>query len=100
MRDCNTFTTRRVVSIQHGHAIFSMSASFHVEETGFSHQAKMPEVPPPEKLPGGPELSAAALASMPEVIRRFFEQESPAELRPAEFNAYLGKPSEVPGFNS
>ena len=93
IRDGKSFTTRRVVAIQHGHAIFSMSASFHVEETGFSHQARMPEVAPPEKLPGGPELSAAALASMPEVIRRFFEQERPVELRPVEFERYLGKPS-------
>jgi acyl-CoA thioesterase-2 len=99
IRDGKSFTTRRVVAIQHGHAIFSMSASFHVEETGFAHQAKMPEVPPPEKLPGGAELPAAALASMPEVIRRFFEQERPVELRPVEFERYLGKPSEDSRFH-
>ena len=96
IRDGKSFTTRRVVAIQHGDAIFSMSASFHVEETGFEHQAKMPDVPMPEKLP---ELPPAALAAMPEVIRRFFEQERPVELRPVEFERYLGKPSEDSRFN-
>jgi acyl-CoA thioesterase II len=99
IRDGKSFTTRRVVAIQHGHAIFSMSASFNVDEAGFSHQAKMPELLPPEKLPGGPELPAAALASMPEVIRRFFEQERPVELRPVEFERYLGKPSDDSRFH-
>src|SRR5262249_46660138 len=74
IRDGKSFTPRRVVAVKQGHAIFTMAASYHVEETGFTHQAKMPDVPPPEKLPGGPELPPAALANMPEVIRRFFEQ--------------------------
>src|SRR2546422_9496338 len=51
IRDGKSFTTRRVVAIQHGQAIFSMSASFHGGESGMSHQATMPEVPPPAKLP-------------------------------------------------
>ena len=94
IRDGKSFTTRRVVAIQHGHAIFSMAASFHTDETGFEHQAKMPDVPPPEKLPSGPQLPADMLATMPEAIRRFFEQERPVELRPVEFERYLGKRSE------
>ena len=36
IRDGRSFTTRRVVAIQHGQAIFSMGVSFHVEETGYS----------------------------------------------------------------
>src|SRR5882724_5036010 len=50
IRDGKSFTTRRVVAIQHGHAIFSMSVSFHRDEPGFSHQAEMPKVPGPEEL--------------------------------------------------
>jgi len=51
IRDGRSFTTRRVVAIQHGQAIFNMAASFHVEEEGrLEHQAKMPEVPDPETL--------------------------------------------------
>src|SRR5258707_3301496 len=64
IRDGKSFTTRRVVAIQHGHPIFSMSASFHAEEAGFDHQAKMPDVPPPEKLQGGPAMPASPLASI------------------------------------
>src|SRR4029450_6359486 len=48
IRDGKSFTTRRVVAIQHGEAIFSMSASFHVQEPGFDHAAVMPVVPAPE----------------------------------------------------
>src|SRR5256885_4793894 len=51
IRDGRSFTTRRVVAIQHGHAIFNLSASFHVREAGFDHQLPMPPVPGPETLP-------------------------------------------------
>ncbi len=50
IRDGRSFTTRLVVAIQHGRAIFNMSASFHVDEPGLSHQIPMPDVPPPESL--------------------------------------------------
>jgi acyl-CoA thioesterase-2 len=51
-RDGRSFTTRRVVAIQHGRPIFTMSASFHILESGVSHQAAaMPEVPAPQALP-------------------------------------------------
>jgi acyl-CoA thioesterase II len=52
IRDGRSFTTRRVVAIQHGQAIFNVAASFHVHEEGaFDHQVAMPEVPDPETLP-------------------------------------------------
>ena len=50
LRDGKSFTTRRVTAIQHGHAIFNLSASFHVRESGLEHQLPMPDVPPPEEL--------------------------------------------------
>ena len=49
-RDGGSFTARRVVAIQHGVPIFTLAASFQVEEVGFEHQAAMPVVPPPEDL--------------------------------------------------
>src|SRR6478609_6729556 len=52
LRDGRSFTTRRVVAIQHGHPIFAMSVSFHLEEEGLSHAIPMPDVPSPEELPG------------------------------------------------
>ena len=51
IRDGKSFTTRRVVAIQHGRAIFNMSASFHdLEESALEHQIPMPDVPAPETL--------------------------------------------------
>jgi acyl-CoA thioesterase-2 len=51
IRDGRSFTTRRVVAIQHGKAIFSLSASFQKEEAGLEHAETMPEVPAPASLP-------------------------------------------------
>ncbi|HUQ55455.1 acyl-CoA thioesterase II [Lentzea sp.] len=51
IRDGRSFTTRRVVAVQHGKAIFSLSASFQVEEQGVEHSSEMPPVPDPESLP-------------------------------------------------
>lgn len=50
-RDGRSFTTRRVVAIQHGRPIFNLAASFQVEEEGFEHQIEKPDVPGPEGLP-------------------------------------------------
>jgi len=55
IRDGKSFTTRRVVAIQHGRAIFNMAASFHDDETGLDHQFPMPDVPAPETLATLPE---------------------------------------------
>src|SRR6266568_3827970 len=56
IRDGKSFTTRRVVAIQHGQAIFTMAVSFHRNESGMEHQAKMPVVPKPDELPSEAEL--------------------------------------------
>ena len=50
-RDGRSFTTRRVVAVQRGKAIFSLSASFQIEEDGIDHAEPMPDVPAPESLP-------------------------------------------------
>ena len=92
IRDGKSFTTRRVNAIQHGHPIFSMIASFHTDEEGWSHQAAMPNVPSPEELPSDTELRQRVLPLMPDAVRRYFERERPIELRPVEFDRYLGKP--------
>jgi acyl-CoA thioesterase II len=55
IRDGRSFTTRRVVAIQHGRAIFNLAASFHDAELGIEHQFPMPDVPDPESLPSLPE---------------------------------------------
>ncbi|ACY99275.1 MULTISPECIES: acyl-CoA thioesterase [Thermomonospora] len=59
VRDGRSFTTRRVTAIQHGRAIFTLSASFQVPEEGPEHLAPMPEAPHPETLPTGKERLTA-----------------------------------------
>jgi acyl-CoA thioesterase-2 len=51
IRDGDSFSVRRVVAIQHGKPIFTLSASFQLEQSGIDHQAEMPDVPDPESLP-------------------------------------------------
>lgn len=95
IRDGASFTTRRVVAIQHGAAIFSMGASFHAEEPGFDHQAEMPEVPGPDDLPNEAELQAKLIHLLPESMRVYWESPRPIELRPVDMNRYIErKPGE------
>src|SRR5947199_1302012 len=62
IRDGKSFSTRRVVAIQHGHAIFSMSVSFHNDEPGhLDHQMTMPDVPHPDQLPSDAEIKQTIL---------------------------------------
>ena len=55
-RDGQSFSTRRVVAIQHGRPIFNLSASFQIEELGFTHASRMPQVADPETLPSELEV--------------------------------------------
>jgi acyl-CoA thioesterase II len=91
IRDGKSFTTRRVVAIQHGRAIFTMAVSYHVTEEGLSHQAKMPDVAMPEALPTEAQLKERIWPTMPEPVRRYYERERPIELRPVEMGRYLGE---------
>ena len=91
IRDGKSFTTRPVVAIQHGRAIFTMAVSYHVVEEGLSHQAKMPDVAMPEALPTEAELKQRIWPMMPEPVRRYYERERPIELRPVEMGRYLGE---------
>jgi len=50
IRDGRSFTTRRVVAIQHGRAIYNMQASFHNDEVSIEHQFAMPDVPGPDTI--------------------------------------------------
>lgn len=91
IRDGSSFTTRRVVAIQHGKAIFSMSASFQVEEPGFDHQVAIPNVPAPESLMGEAEFRAAFLAQAPETVKKYWGRERPIEIRPTSLTHYLSR---------
>ena len=92
LRDGKSYSTRRVTAIQHGHAIFSIMVSFHVEEpSAFDHQDKMPDVPPPEKLTAEEMAKQPMFRDMPEFIRRYYESDRPIELRPVELGRYFGQ---------
>ncbi len=77
IRDGRSFTTRRVVAIQHGRAIFNLSASFHIDEPGLEHQVAMPDAPPPESLPS----LAERLAPYRDVLSDWFRRPHPIEQR-------------------
>ncbi|MEU4466932.1 acyl-CoA thioesterase II [Streptomyces sp. NPDC024017] len=51
LRDGGSFCTRRVTAVQAGEAIFTVTASFHRGDEGFSHQVDMPVVPAPDDIP-------------------------------------------------
>lgn len=91
LRDGTSFTTRRVTAIQHGKAIFAMSASFQIEEPGFDHQIAMPDIVEPEKLMGEAEMKAMFLANAPESVRRYWTRERPVEIRPTSLVHYVSK---------
>jgi acyl-CoA thioesterase-2 len=82
LRDGNSFTTRRVTAIQHGQAIFNLSASFHVAEPGLEHQQAMPEVVPPESLAPELELIREMADRIPESLRPVLTQDRPIDFRP------------------
>jgi acyl-CoA thioesterase II len=91
IRDGKSFVTRRVVAIQHGHAIFSMSASFQIEEKGLEHQAEMPKVPAPDALLSEDELRKMFLERAPEHVKAYWRRERPFELRPVGLRHYLSR---------
>jgi acyl-CoA thioesterase-2 len=91
IRDGGSFTTRRVKGIQHGQAIFAMSASFHKHEDGYDHQSTMPSVPPPESLPSAKELISQMLAHLPENMRAYWNREHPIDVRIVDPSRYTSR---------
>jgi acyl-CoA thioesterase-2 len=84
LRDGGSFTTRRVTAIQHGKAIFNLSASFHIREDGIEHQAEAPHVPPPESLVPEQELIRKRADVIPAPIRDVLTAEAPIDFRPID----------------
>src|SRR4051794_7514616 len=84
IRDGSSFTTRRVVAIQNGHAIFNLAASFQKEEPGLEHQDEMPEAPPPESLKTEQELIAEYTGRLPRMLRERATAERPFEMKPVD----------------
>lgn len=91
IRDGGSFNTRRVVAVQHGEAIFSLEASFQVDEPGLEHQFPAPlGVPEPETLASQRELLERA-DYVPEAVRRYWARERPLDIRPVSLEHYISR---------
>jgi acyl-CoA thioesterase-2 len=81
IRDGRSFTTRRVVAIQHGRAIFNLAASFHAAEPGMEHQAELPAgLPHPTELAGFKER----MADRAEQLGEWYTRPRPIDTRHAD----------------
>lgn len=85
IRDGKSFATRRVVGIQHGEAIFNLSASFHVAESGVVHHLPMPESVDPETLPTFHER----LAPVADKLGDWYHRPRPLDVR------YVAPPTRI-----
>ena len=85
IRDGGSFTTRAVRAIQNGAAIFFLTASFQLDQTGFEHQVEMPEVLPPEELVSYEGMAKQFGEQLPKNIHKLLSIERPLEFRPVEF---------------
>ncbi len=85
IRDGRSFTTRRVVAIQNGKAIFNLSASFQIRESGFEHQDEMPEAEGPDGLTSELEMARRFAEMLPPKLREQATSDKPIEIRPVHF---------------
>ncbi|MFE0704440.1 acyl-CoA thioesterase [Streptomyces sp. NPDC058872] len=94
IRDGRSFTTRRVVAVQHGQPIFHLSASFQTYEEGLDHQADMPPAPDPESLPAPAEMLPRHLPR--DVADRLIEARAAVDLRYVDVPPWgsVGQPRE------
>ena len=80
-RDGRSFSARRVVAIQHGRPIFTLAASFQVEEEGLEHQFEIPDVPPPEASNPIALVPPKDFDHMPKSMQRWLDRFGPFEFR-------------------
>ena len=92
IRDGRSFTTRRVIAIQHGRVIFNLAASFQIVESGPDHEMEMPEVPGPEALPTYRERLQPYMGRLGSEMVEWLSRERPIDSRPVEDPHWL-----VPG---
>jgi acyl-CoA thioesterase-2 len=90
IRDGGSFTTRRVVAIQHGQAIFSLEASFQQDEVG----PRAPDADAAGRSGAGTLLSQRELLgkfgeAVPEGIKRYWERDRPIEMKPVMLKHYF-----------
>ena len=89
IRDGRSFTTRRVVAIQHGKAIFNLQSSFQVAESGPEHQYPMPDAPDPETLPTIRERLEPFADRFPPAFLDWIHRDRPIDTRSARLPRWL-----------
>ena len=80
-RDGHSFSSRRVLAIQHGQPILNGSVSFQIEEPGVEHQATAPVVPRPQDLPPPEPIPEQTLRQLPVKLQRWLGMKGPFEFR-------------------
>lgn len=90
LRDGSSFNTRRVLAIQHGKAIFALTASFQVDEPASIIRATCP-TPMPEELMDEEQVKQRYLAHAPENVRRYWERKRAIEIRPVSIESYFSR---------
>lgn len=80
-RDGGTFSSRRVVAIQHGQPILNGAISFQIPEKGLEHQSSMPEVPEPEDVEPMHRVPKEDLSRLPVKLQRWLGIDGPFEFR-------------------
>jgi acyl-CoA thioesterase-2 len=88
-RDGASFTSRRVVAIQHGRPIFTLEASFQREETGYEHSFTMPQAPDPDTLESDAVLRARIADRLPPDLRAWALRPRAFEMRPVDPRPYF-----------
>ncbi len=96
IRDGRSFTTRRVVAMQHGKAILNMAASFQIPEEGLSHQAQMPDVPPPEDCANRKEMAERFRGKISEDLLERFSRQFAVDLRHVDINSLFDNTPKEP----
>lgn len=92
IRDGSSFNTRHVLAKQHGKAIFTLTASFQVDEKGLEHQLAMPGgLQEPEKLIGEQDIKEQYLHLAPPNVRKYWERERPIEIKPVSLTHYFSR---------
>ncbi|MET0148704.1 MAG: acyl-CoA thioesterase II [Acidimicrobiales bacterium] len=89
IRDGRSFTTRRVVAVQHGKAIFNLQASFHRHEDGLDHQVDLADAMWDDTLPPEPETLPDWRTRMEPFAERFgadLERPRPIDTRNVDWS--------------
>lgn len=96
-RDGGSFATRNVHAIQNGKAIFSMMASFQLEQEGYSHQMSMPaDISGPDQLLSWDDIAEQYGDHLPEPYKIWLNMERPIEFKPVEISNPMERKKQKP----